>query len=67
MDQLPVIIQVAAWIYVLKHILPFVVLPVILVICYFGFRFTGMSHKDTMNQLKESVMKGVIDALKNYD
>jgi len=63
MFDFPFIIQLAAWIYVIKQFLPFIVLPVILIVCYFGFRLTGMSHQDTMNQLKESIMEGVNDAL----
>lgn len=66
MNHLPSIIQIAAWIYVLKHILPFVLLPIIVIVCYFGYRFTGMSHKDTIEQLKQSIIEGVIDAIKNY-
>ena len=64
--NIPTIIQVAAWIYVLKHILPFVLFPIIVIASYFGLRSTGMSHKSTMNQIKESVIDGIIDAIKNY-
>ena len=61
------IIHIAAWIYVLKHIIPFVAPPVMMVVAYAILRLTGESHKEAWDSVWKSSLKGVSDALKGFD
>lgn len=69
-DHIPTIIQIAAWIYVLKQFsIVFVVIfgfGVVPAVCYVIARLTGSSHKVAIDMIKKSMEEGVKDALDDF-
>jgi hypothetical protein len=64
MENLPTIVQVAAWVYVLKHFTP-VLLPVLMLpFLYLGLLHSNNGDREKTNRdFMDSFLEGVNDAL----
>jgi hypothetical protein len=63
MTTLPHIIEIAAWIYVIKQILPIVMIPTILGACYVGMRFVYGDKQKANEAFMNAILKGLKDAV----
>lgn len=66
MENIPLIIQVAAWAYVIKQFFPLLLLPIVLGGGYLFLRVTGTSHKRAMEVIVEGIKEGFEDFNSNY-
>jgi hypothetical protein len=64
MENLPLIFQIAAWVYVLKHVLvPFLIL-LSLPLSYLGLLWINHGDREKTNrEFVDSVLQGVSDSL----
>ena len=54
-NHIPAIIQAAAWVYVIKQVLPFILFPAVVVGTYTLMRVNGLTHRQAMKLLGEGV------------
>lgn len=67
MENLPIIVQIAAWIYVIKQILPIVILVLLLPISYIGLLWANDGdRKKTNAEFIDSFLKGINEALDSH-
>jgi len=59
METIPTIIQAAAWIYVLKHLIPLVALPVL----YVCMRLIYGNKEEANQAFAQAFLEGVQEAL----
>lgn len=68
-ETFPLIIKIAAWVYVLKQfsivLVPIFGFGVIPGVCYGVARVTGMSHEDAAKMISNAMKEGVKDALED--
>lgn len=60
------IVEIAAWIYVIKQLLPIVFLPTVLFVCYIAMRLMHGDKEKANQEFLDAVLKGVKDALDDY-
>jgi hypothetical protein len=64
MENLPLIIQIAAWVYVLKHVLVPLLLLLALPFCYLGLLWINNGDREKTNrEFVDSILQGVSNGL----